>query len=321
MATALKPAPQVRPDINEYVLRHGRLPFLGESPQPWEYRGWLLWHVQLADYHPNAPGRWRYYMRTMEAGRLLAEPIPHIDFANYGGALVDKGRAELARYVDRIFHEVGSWSAFPLFLDWMQWGLATSNEPPRMSAALNEWLYRNVNLEHWLVEPFDYFGHHYQEGKGRWNPTAFYLTPHNVCEMMARMVFHDVGTERLPDGRDPRTVTVCDPCVGSGIQLLHASNYSFCLYGMDIDATCCAITKINGALYVPWLTFPFPQRILNVSDLPAPPPALLPVPEEYRPERGIPVYRVDDRGQGLLFNPDGSPAHLSRQGDETDESK
>jgi hypothetical protein len=84
--------------------------------------------------------------------------------------------------------------------------------------------------------------------------------------------------------------------------LMHASNLSVCLYGMDIDPLVCLISRVNGALYVPWLSFPFSAKILGTDAIPAPPPALLPVPPEALPAADVPVYRSDDRGQGLLFD-------------------
>ena len=64
------------PDINAFVLQTGRLPKIGDQIAPWRYRGWLLYQVQFADSHPMLPGRWTHYQRTLEAGRLLDEPIP-----------------------------------------------------------------------------------------------------------------------------------------------------------------------------------------------------------------------------------------------------
>ena len=57
---------------------------------------------------------------------------------------------------------------------------------------------------------------------------------------------------------DSRTRTVCDPCVGTGRMLLHASNRSVCLYGQDVNPTCVKATLVNGYLYAPWLVIPFP---------------------------------------------------------------
>jgi hypothetical protein len=125
---------------------------------------------------------------------------------------------------------------------------------------------------------------------------------------MSRMAMIDVidAQERgltLPDGRDPRTVTVCDPCVGSGRMLLHASNYSVCLYGCDIDPICCRIAAINGVLYAPWLAFPFRADVLGIPT-PPPPPARLPAAADFVKSEDTPVFRVDDQGQGLLFELD-----------------
>ncbi len=72
--------PSEEPDINRFVLEHGRMPFLSDPIPPWHSRGWLLFQVQLADAHPNAPGRWHHSMRMLETERLLDEPIPQIRF-------------------------------------------------------------------------------------------------------------------------------------------------------------------------------------------------------------------------------------------------
>jgi type I restriction-modification system DNA methylase subunit len=70
---------------------------------------------------------------------------------------------------------------------------------------------------------------------------------------------HDAKKE----GGDLRTYRICDPCVGSGRMLLHASNYSLSLYGQDIDPLAVTMCKINGALYAPWISFPLPDAILG----------------------------------------------------------
>jgi hypothetical protein len=64
-----------------------------------------------------------------------------------------------------------------------------------------------------------------------------------------------------------------------------------------VPALAIAMCKINGALYAPWLSFPLPASITgtHVNS----PPASLPVPDP--PPAEIPVFRVDDQGQGLLF--------------------
>ena len=46
--------------------------------------------------------------------------------------------------------------------------------------------------------------------------------------------------------------------------MLHASIYSLNLYGCDIDPTMVKVSKINAALYVPWLIRPFPASFYGV---------------------------------------------------------
>ena len=109
-------------------------------------------------------------------------------------------------------------------------------------------LYQVFCLDALLLWPHDYWGDLLAQsayGKGQ----GFYPTPHTVCEAMTRM---------LMDGKDCRRQSVCDPCVGTGRFLLHASNSSLSLYGMDIDPLLCQATLVNGYLYSPWLVRPIP---------------------------------------------------------------
>ncbi|MBB6144313.1 hypothetical protein HNQ77_002265 [Silvibacterium bohemicum] len=283
------------PDINLFVLQTGRLPKLGDTIPPWRYRGWLLYLVQLADSHPGLPGRWTHHLRTLEAGHLLDEPIPRIEF-DLGN--LDRGRRMIEQSLKLIHQQDHSWSSFNRLIEWLAWGLAVSNQMPHLKEDIQEALYRSFNLEPLLLNPHDYLGWMLAERHSSgWNPNAFFPTPHPVVEFMVQMTLGGSEQER---GRDPRLRTVLDPCVGTGRMLLHASNYSYCLYGADIDPLVVMITRINGALYAPWLAFPLPEKILGVA-VPPPPPAPLPVPKEYKPSAGETLFRCDDRGQGLLF--------------------
>jgi len=305
-----EPVPEPEPaesavlDVNCFILQNGRPPLLGKDPiAPWKYRAWMLPMVQQCHYHPQVVNRWDYYLRTWMGGKLLDEPIPQMQFGE-GNPRIGEGMKMIEKALDIMFHDTGSWSAFPALIEWLAWAMGLHGvEEPRLQEKTNEALYRHFNLGPLLLQPYDYLGTLYAEGKGKWNHTGFYPTPHNVVEMMARMQCHDLVEGGLPDGRDPRTATICDPCVGSGRMLLHASNYSLCLYGMDIDRLCVLMTKINGVLYAPWLTFPFPAEITgerivtgSVDEGNSLVAGTEPVYTTQEPE---PLYTK--RGQGLLF--------------------
>jgi hypothetical protein len=226
----LSPDTSSGPDINLFVLQEGRLPRLGDGVHPWQYRGWLLWQVQLADHHPKLPHRWDHYLRTFESGHLLDDPIPEIRFV---ACPSDNGRKMIEKCLGFISYRESPWSAFNRFVDWLAWGLAVSGEMPEFDETTQESLYRTFNLEPLLLEPHDYLGTMLAERRsGGWNPHAFFPTPHHVTEFMVQIT---LGGRAQEDKRELRLQTVLDPCVGTGRMLLHASNFSYCLYGCDID--------------------------------------------------------------------------------------
>ena len=58
-------------DLSSFIQQQHRLPRLGDSPQPWTYRGWLLWYViGLHALIPAVANRWDYHLRTL--GRQTA---------------------------------------------------------------------------------------------------------------------------------------------------------------------------------------------------------------------------------------------------------
>lgn len=75
---------------------------------------------------------------------------------------------------------------------------------------------------------------------------GYFPTPMNICQMMADFQMTDKD----------KTGTTCDPCVGTGSMLLAASNYSFRLYGQDINLSMVKMCHVNGFIFVPWLVEP-----------------------------------------------------------------
>jgi hypothetical protein len=80
--------------------------------------------------------------------------------------------------------------------------------------------------------------------------------------------------------------------------LLVAGNRSLRLYGQDINARCCAATLINGALYCPWIAFPFPEGLFEA------PTSGFSTSHEVEKEEAEPApIPRDAGGQGRLFAP------------------
>jgi hypothetical protein len=217
--------------------------------------GWMLpTLVQLDDCLWK---RWEYWARCHNEGnKLPEEAIPRIEFLSYPHKAT---RRMLEASLDCIptfgsWRTWSGWSYFDYFLGWLLYGLGHKGQAeipnvPSGCEGASDRLYQVFCLDAMLMWPYDYFGDILTEssyGKRQ----GFYPTPHTVCEMMTQMV--------CSTDRDMRTETVCDPCVGTGRFLLHASNHSLRLYGMDIDLTVCKATLVNGYFYAPWLVRPIP---------------------------------------------------------------
>jgi type I restriction enzyme M protein len=71
--------------------------------------------------------------------------------------------------------------------------------------------------------------------------TGPFFTPEEVCDIMAQ---RQMG-EALPEG-----ATVCDPCCGSGRQLLSTAKIHRHLrfYAAEVDVACCKMTLLNFLL-------------------------------------------------------------------------
>ncbi len=81
-------------------------------------------------------------MRTLEAAKLLDEPIPRTQF----GVPDIKVFSLLLDWCKLIGWDCGGWSDFRVLLDWLSWALSLGNDMPKLADAVNEKLYRQVNL-------------------------------------------------------------------------------------------------------------------------------------------------------------------------------
>ncbi|MEP7339478.1 MAG: hypothetical protein ABI977_17200 [Acidobacteriota bacterium] len=279
---------------SEFLFKHGRMPFITDERKPWTYKGWLLLLVQMLDFRPGMPNRWPYYLQIMDTGRLPDEKIPQVHFDSGGAG--SRGFKHAEKCLQIIEMDGRSSSSIRDFLWWLGFALGVSKAPSTLTEKAQEALYRTFNAEIWMLEPADYFGDLICEykGKGWRNGTGFYPTPHPLCELMARMTY---GEPLLRH----RTMKFQEPCIGTGRMALHASNYTLRIYGQDVDDLVIMACKVNGALYAPWLSFPFsesffPEDAALLDDLliEAPPdePVILPTSSIINPS--IP--------QGMLFD-------------------
>jgi hypothetical protein len=242
------------PDLQRFYADHGRLPHLGDPQAPWTFRGWALPYLLEGEAQLGLPPRWDYYLKTVEAGRLLPDPIPQIAFNDTPHPSVMRA---IEQWISIIAAHHSHWNAFQELVRWSAWALGVSHTPSKLDKRTLEQLYREVNFLLLLQHPHDAFGTVLATTHSNgFNPSGFFPTPHSIARLMVHLT-----TASSPTTKDLRLHTVHDPALGTGRFLLEASNFSLLLSGTDIDPFVLSIAKINGALYAPWLSFPLPHAL------------------------------------------------------------
>jgi len=208
-------------------------------------KGWLLPYLLKLD--EMYFGRWEYWFKIIESDKILKGPIPQIPFKaaeEYNERLVQKNIKEcLDRGAREHSHSLG------VLIDWIMWGLGRGEEFPSISETLDDYWYRTFNLGLFYKEPADHWGMVAMESMGKSNGHGFFPTPASVVQMMTQMTFAGQSQEQQ------KRASMIDPCCGTGIMLLYASNHSLNLYGNDISPILVKMAKLNAFIYIPWLAY------------------------------------------------------------------
>lgn len=230
----------------ERIRELGRLPNLADDRKPWAFKGWLLPYV----IDPRPESRWYWWLETMCARRPV-RVMPYLELN--GEDAKSPAYVNLRKATESIARSRGG--APELVTEWLAWGLGVAGaEQPRIEPEDADTLYRTLNLDLWTLHPGDHLGLLYCEYKGRgYDPAGFFPTPQHLVRLMAKMTHPEPSLQTVG-------LRVSDPCVGTGRTLLEAANISARLSGQDIQRRCVLATLVNGAMYAPWLAFPFPER-------------------------------------------------------------
>ena len=208
-------------------------------------KGWLLPYLLKLD--EIFFGRWEYWFNIIESNEITKGPIPQLPFKaaeEYTEKLVQKN---IKKCIDRGSRELSY--SLGLFIDWIMWGLGQGEMFPLISATLDDFWYRTFNLGLFYKEPADHWGLVAMESFGKGNGHGFFPTPASVVSMMTQMTFAGQS------GDMQKRASMMDPCCGTGIMLLYASNYSLNLCGNDISPLLVKMAKLNAFIYIPWLAY------------------------------------------------------------------
>lgn len=215
------------------------------------FHGWLRPYAFPIETLINA--RWAYWHDICMTKEVEGKPIPKLHFY--------KGCDEEFKYVEEMIKmclkvPFGSYYSdyrtFTSFIDFLlySWGspLVKTLDPYITDELMQHW-YTTFNADLMFMFPSDYFVKIAADmySNKNFNSKMFYPTPNSVVECMSEIVYSNIEPERA------KYMSVNEPCCGSGIMLLYASNYSLRLSGQDIDLLMTKITILNGYFYVPWM--------------------------------------------------------------------
>lgn len=282
-----------------------------------EHHGWF--RQQLMIIEAALWGRWPYWLATVLNRRLGPLPewsIPQIKFGSIQGSSLPKhpdpnisamvGTADEAKkQVFKAFGDALYTGGYlgDLFRWWLYaFGSPTVTERPELNDEAKVAMYSGLNLGWLLGHPGDWGAELCLEFLGPDRRGGWFPTPITVTEMMVRMTMPQSGV-------DTRPMSVHDPCVGTGVMLLCASNYSLNLSGQDINQTMCLACEFNGWLFVPWLVYgqgavrELREHAISTAS-PEPPSSTGPpnaVPSGHEPRDAVRVTQRPQETQGQLF--------------------
>lgn len=240
--------------------------------------GWLLPHVQMID--TLLSGRWEWWINRLLEGELDDHQIPQVPFQPFPSRInqtpypvsgdirreIGSGPEILKQFMSVLDHvrSIKGWSVNEV-LRWFIYALDPDKNTIRPSGFDDETeiiLYQDAvqSLVRMMGIPGDWAADIMFEVYGQGNShTGWFPTPGSLCKLMGEMTFG------MDENIDTRAHSAHDPCLGTGVTMLYASNYCLDLSGQDIDPTMVAWARIQMYLFAPWGIYGDKNRIKEIQ--------------------------------------------------------
>jgi hypothetical protein len=210
------------------------------------YHGFLKPYLFVAD--AITTGRWNYWLDIMVTQQVEGKPIPQLCFAKSNGTGY---RFTAAMLKDCMSYGSRNVSNFYDFIDWLLYAYGSSlvTNIDHIPEEQTKYWYENYQAHLLLMFPADYFvpiAAELYDNKS-FNANSFYPTPPHIVDLMVKMTFDE------KDEEVNKYAAYYDPCCGTGIMPLYASNHTLRIYCQDIDPTMIKLATLNGFNYIPWL--------------------------------------------------------------------
>lgn len=216
-----------------------------------EKRGWLL--PFLMSYDQLFTGRWDYWLDIVEKGTIDGSgPIPQIEWCKNTNSI----HQVMKMLYDCMNHVYYDGATVEDFADWILWGLAGTNEPPKVSAKVNEHWYRTFDLALVMKYPTDYMSALLEEetSHNKKSSLGYFSTPPSLTQLMTELVYYGRDREEM------KYESFYEACCGCGAMMLPASNYNLFGAGQDINPAAVKLCRIQMYWYAPWFAFNPLQR-------------------------------------------------------------
>ncbi|SFJ64096.1 hypothetical protein SAMN02799624_05320 [Paenibacillus sp. UNC496MF] len=244
----------VQRSIYDYGQAIGGMPM--HHSEVYEKRGWLL--PFLFAYDDLLHGRWSYWQDILQKGTIVGSgPIPRLDFIQSA----DERLNPAMKMLNDCLSQHWTHGALDDFADWLLWGFAATNEPPKIDPQVNEHFYRTFDLFLVLDRPYDYLSMVLSEqtSRGYKSGLGYFPTPMSITMLMAEMTMAGSDPEKA------KKQSFMEPCVGCGAIMLPMSNYVLRGFASDISMIAVKLCKIQMYWYAPWFAF-HPESLQGFSD-------------------------------------------------------
>jgi hypothetical protein len=211
---------------------------------------WALWAAILANEDIGPPDVFKIPPLGLTSSRAGGEtPDTPVELTPWQRRMIGSRHEARSHWHKTLDFVTGRGVHLPQVFEWLLWayGSASVERRPDLPDAAEVAMYK-FEPQRMIAHACDWASDYAVDYYGRQKAgNAWFPTPVDICVLTTQMM-----TGADPD-EDTRALTINEPCCGTGVMLLAASDYSLDLSAQDVDRSMCLMCETQGYWYIPWL--------------------------------------------------------------------